>query len=174
LTGIAEAGHRDQVEALSKVIEASIDIRRIPQEVFDYAADPARLPDWQPSVESATFDPPGTPRTVGAQGHEVRRVPGGVRTFRWEVTECDPGSRWSIRGTDGPVRVHVTLAFTPTHDASGTHVSYRARFEGHGLGKLIRLLASRGARNEVPANLALLKKRLEATNAQPDSPRSPL
>jgi uncharacterized protein YndB with AHSA1/START domain len=159
---------------MSKVIEASTDIARAPQEVFDYVSDPARLPDWQPSVDIAAFEPPGVPAAVGIQGHEVRRVPGGGRTFRWEVTECEAGRHWSIRGIDGAVRAHVTLDFVPTSADTGTHVNYRIWFEGHGLGKLIRLIASQGARKEVPASLALLKQRLEEISARPDSPRSPL
>ena len=157
---------------MSKVIEANTDIARTPQEAFDFVADPGRMPDWQPSVEAAAFDPPGAAAAVGVQGHEVRRVPGGARTFRWEVTECDPGRRWSIRGSDGPVRAHVTLAFAPTSSGSGTHVSYGVWFEGHGIGKVIRLLAGQGARKDVPASLALLKQRLEATSRRPPSDSS--
>jgi uncharacterized protein YndB with AHSA1/START domain len=172
LTGVRHPGHRHQVEVMSKAIEASTNIARAPQEVFDYVSDPARLPDWQPSVDMAAFEPPGVPAAVGIQGHEVRRVPGGGRTFRWEVTECEPGRRWSIRGIDGAVRAHVTLAFAPTSTGTGTHVDYRVWFEGHGIGKLIRLLASQGARKEAPASLDLLKQRLEATSAPPESHRS--
>ena len=153
---------------MSKVIEASTDIARTPQEVFDYVSDPTRLPDWQPSVDDAAFEPPGVP-AVGIHGHEVRRVPGGSRTFRWEVSECEPGRRWSIRGIDGPVRAHVTIAFAPTNAGAGTHVNYGIWFEGHGIGKLIRLLASQGARKEVRTTLVLLKQRLEATGTPPES-----
>ena len=94
---------------MSKIIEASTEIARSPQEVFDYVADATRLPEWQPSVEEAVADPPGLLQ-VGMTGREVRRVPGGRRTFRWEVTESDPGRRWGLRGIDGPVRAHVTVA----------------------------------------------------------------
>ena len=89
---------------MSKIIEASTEIARSPQEVFDYVADATRLPEWQPSVEEAVADPPGLLQ-VGMTGREVRRVPGGRRTFRWEVTESDPGRRWGLRGIDGPVRL---------------------------------------------------------------------
>jgi uncharacterized protein YndB with AHSA1/START domain len=165
-TGNRQPGHGQQVEDMSKVIEASTDIARTPQEVFDYVSDPARLPDWQPSVDVAAFEPPGVP-AVGQRGHEVRRVPGGRRTIRWEVAECEPGRRWSISGIDGAVRAHVTIACAPTSAGASTHVNYDIRFEGHGVGKLLRLVASQRARKEVPANLALLKQRLEATGPRP-------
>ncbi len=150
---------------MSRSIEASIDIARTPQEVFDYVADASRLPDWQSSVESAATEPPGG-RAVGVRGHEVRRVPGGKREFRWEVTDCEPGRRWGVRGVEGPVRAHVTIAFVPNGGGAATHVHYGLWFEGHGIGKLIRLLAIQGARTEVPESLTLLKQRLEETSAR--------
>jgi uncharacterized protein YndB with AHSA1/START domain len=149
---------------MSKVIEAGTEIARSPLEVFEYVSDATRLPEWQPSVDEAVADPPGVLR-VGMTGREVRRVPGGNRTFRWEVTECDPGSRWSLRGVDGPVRAHVTVTLAPTLGGASTHVDYAIWFDGHGIGKLVRLLAQQGARKEVPAILALLKQRLELAGA---------
>jgi uncharacterized protein YndB with AHSA1/START domain len=147
--------------AVPTVIADSTDIARPPREVFDFVSDPARLPRWQPAVIEAAAEPPG-PVAVGMRGREVRRVPGGPRTLHWQVTECEPGRRWGVRGVDGPVRAHVTMTFQPT--AAGTHLDYRVSFDGHGIGKIIRLLAQRGARAELPANLALLKQQLEASS----------
>lgn len=150
---------------MPKLIEASTDIHRTPQEVFDFLSDPARLPQWQPTVDDAAFETDGPPM-VGSRGHEVRHVPGGRRTINWEVTECVPGSRWSVQGIDGPVRAHVTIGLAPSGAGTSTRVDYRIWFEGHGLGKVVRLLASQGTRKELPGNLALLKQRLEG-DAQP-------
>jgi len=149
---------------MSRFIDASTEIARTPQEVFDYVSDPTRLPDWQRSVDAAAAEPTAV-RAVGMRGHEVRRIPGGSRTIRWEVTECDPGRHWGVRGVDGPVQAHVTVSFAPTSGGAGTHVDYRIWFEGHGIGKLLRLLAHQGARREVPSNLVLLKQRLEQATA---------
>jgi uncharacterized protein YndB with AHSA1/START domain len=149
---------------MSRFIDASTEIARTPQEVFDYVSDPTRLPDWQRSVDAAAAEPPAV-RAVGMRGHEVRRIPGGSRTIRWEVTECEPGRRWGVRGVDGPVRAHVTVSFAPTSGGAGTHVDYRIWFEGHRIGKLLRLLAHQGARREVPSDLVLLKQRLEQATA---------
>ncbi len=100
------------------------------------------------------------------RGTELRRVPGGTRTIRWEVTECEPGRRWALRGTEGPVRAHVTMTFAPTGGGAHTAVDYGIRFEGHGIGRAISLLAGQGAGGDVPRNLARLKQRLE----EPDQP----
>ena len=64
-------------------------------------------------------------------------------------------------GFDGPVRAHVTVALAPVLNRRRTRVDYAIRFEGHGIGKVIRLLAQHGARKDVPAILALLKQQLE-------------
>jgi len=146
-----------------KVIEWSTEIARAPQEVFDYVTDTARLPEWQPSVVEAAAEPPAI-RQVGMRGYEVRRVPGGRQRIRWEVTECEPGGRWAVEGIEGPVRAHAAISLAPVN-GDGTHVDYRIWFEGRGIGKLIKVMASRGARTEVPASLALLKQRLEVVDA---------
>lgn len=142
-----------------KVIEYRTEVSRTPQEVFDYVTDPARLPEWQPSVEEAAAEPPAI-RKVGMRGYEVRRVPGGAQKIRWEVTECEPGGRWAVEGIEGPVRAHASISLAPL-DGNRTQVDYCIWFEGRGIGKLIRLMANRGARTEVPASLELLKQRLE-------------
>lgn len=146
-----------------KVIENSTWIARTPQEVFDYVSDAARLPEWQPSVHEAGAEPPGI-RRVGMRGYEVRSVPGGRQRFRWHVTECVPGERWAVEGIDGPVRAHVDISLAPGR-GDGTRVDHRIWFEGRGIGKLIRVMAARGARTEVPASLELLKQRLELVDA---------
>lgn len=151
---------------MPKAIEASTDIARTPREVFDYVADPLRLPEWQPSVEEATAEPPGIP-TVGMRGHEIRRVPGGRRTIHWEVTECEPGRTWGVQGVEGPLRAHVSVELTPERQGAMTHVDYQIWFESHGIGKLVEVLARHGARKDVPNSLALLKKRLEAPERRP-------
>ena len=133
-----------------KVIEYSTEIARTPQEVFDYVADAARLPEWQPSVEEASAEPPAI-RQVGMRGYEVRRVPGGRAKLRWRVTECEPGGRWAVEGIDGPVRAHASISLAASDAATAWHARRLPhRFEGHGIGRLFKVMAGRGARTEVP------------------------
>ncbi|MEV1131238.1 SRPBCC family protein [Agromyces sp. NPDC049794] len=142
-----------------KVIEGSTEIARTPGEVFDDVSDASRLPEWQPAVIEAAAEAPAI-RQVGMHGYEIRQLPGGPKKVRWQVTECEPGRRWAIEGLDGPVRAHVSISLQPS-DGAGTHVDYRVWFEGHGIGKILRLMATRGERSELPQTLALLKLRLE-------------
>jgi hypothetical protein len=113
----------------------------------------------QLSVDEAAVEPPGEPR-VGMRGWEVRRVPGGPRRIRWEVTEYEPDHRYAVHGIDGPVRAHVSVRLAPK--GQGTQVNHSIWFSGHGIGKVLRPFAQASARKEVPATLRLLKERLEA------------
>lgn len=140
---------------------ATTDIARSPHDVFGYVTNAARLPEWQPDVRRAAFDEPATVG-VGSRGREVRHVMGADRTIAWEVTAYDPDRRYGVRGIDGPVRAHVTVKLAPAEDGASTHVEYGIGFEGHGIGKLIAILARKGAHKDLPTTLDLLKQRLEA------------
>ncbi|MDQ6947403.1 MAG: hypothetical protein M3256_14320, partial [Actinomycetota bacterium] len=47
-----------------------------------------------------------------------RPVPGGPRTYTWEVTEFKPDRRWAFRGIDEPVRAYLSMTLT-TLDGGG-------------------------------------------------------
>ncbi len=144
-----------------KVIEYSTEIARSPQEVFDYVSDAARLPEWQPSVEAAAAEPPAI-RQVGMLGYEVRRVPGGRQKAAMAGHRVRTGWALGDRGHRWTGRAHTpTISLAPSDGVGGTQVDYRIWFEGHGIGRLFRVMAGRGARAEVPESLELLKQRLE-------------
>lgn len=148
---------------MSETVEASVEIARTPREVFDYVSDAGRLPRWQRDVDSAAADPPGV-REVGMSGHEVRHVPGGPRTIRWVVTSCEPGTRWATRVVEGPVRPEVTMRLTSVADGTRTRLDYAIRFEGHGIGRLLAVLARQATRRELPATLRHLREQLEGSD----------
>lgn len=142
-------------------ITASIEIARSPEDVFAYLDELGRHGEWQAAIEEATVETEG-PTRVGTRVRERRRVPGGVREFRWEVTEHDPPRRSRFRGIDGPVRPVGTVTVAPV-DAGRSSVTLELDFEGHGLGKLIAPLARSNARKTVPQDQQRLKERLEAS-----------
>ena len=149
-------------DTTDKSINGTVEIARSPHEVFEYIADPVRLPEWQPDVRTAGFDEPAAVG-VGTRGREVRHVMGSDRSFTWEVTEYSPDQRYGVRGLGGPVRAHVTMDVSPNTHGAGTQLSYGIAFEGHGVGRLIAPLARKGARKDLPATLDSLKRQLEAT-----------
>jgi uncharacterized protein YndB with AHSA1/START domain len=93
-------------------ITALVEIRRSPQDVFLYVADPTQRPNWQDALEHMKVVRT-TPEGVGTRVRETRRLQGSSRTFTWEVTEYDPGRRYALRGIDGPVRARVLMNLTP-------------------------------------------------------------
>ena len=143
-------------------IKGTVEIARSPHAVFEYIADPARIPEWQRDVRSAAFDEPAAVG-VGTRGREVRHVMGSDRSFTWEVTEYSPDHRYGVRGLGGPVRAHVTMDVSPNTHGAGTQLRYGIAFEGHGVGRLIAPLARKSARKDLSATLESLKRQLEET-----------
>jgi hypothetical protein len=65
------------------------------------------------------------------------------------------------RGIDGPIRAAVDVTVEPVTD-SRSRLTIAVDFDGHGRGKvLVPLVVRREAHEEMPANLAALKRRLE-------------
>jgi hypothetical protein len=61
----------------------------------------------------------------------------------------------------------VDLTVEPLTDST-SRLTIAVDFEGHGIGKiLVPLLVRRQAQKEMPANLATLKRRIEAQQPQP-------
>jgi carbon monoxide dehydrogenase subunit G len=140
-------------------ILATAEVDRPAEEVFSYATDPARFPEWQAGVVSGHMDGGGT--GVGARCISVRRIGGAERASTSELVHLDPPRTWSVRGVDGPIRAAVDVAVEPI-GPDRSRVSIGVDFTGHGIGKLlVPLVVRRQARKEMPANLARLKDRLE-------------
>ncbi len=141
-------------------VTATIDINASRATVFAYIADPSTRPQWQDSVVKIELQTPDV-IGVGARVRETRRVPGGPRTYIWEVTEFGPDRRWAFRGIDGPVRAYLRMTLTALDGGAGTRVHTELDFEGHGAGRVFAILAGRGARKEMPRDCEHLKQRLE-------------
>ena len=125
-------------------ILGSVQIRRSPQEVFDYVAAPMQRPHWQDAVVSIEVEHM-TPAGVGTRVRETRRVQRRTMTATWEVTEYEPAARFGFRGVDGPVRPVVTMTLTPLDAGTRTQVAIEVDFQTFGFGKLFGVLARRGA-----------------------------
>jgi uncharacterized protein YndB with AHSA1/START domain len=141
-------------------IISTTDVDRPAAEVFAYATDPTRFPEWQKGVVEGHLDDAGPP-TVGTRCLTTRRIGGANRPSTSEVTHIRPPRTWGVHGIDGPIRATVDLTVEPLTDTS-SRLTISVDFEGHGIGKvLVPLMVRREARQEMPANLAALKQRLE-------------
>ena len=138
-------------------------IARPAEEVWTYAADILRHPEWMGVADAHILAGQGT--DVGARGRE--RLLFGP--FRWdveiEVTEAVPGRRivWrSVAG--GPFRGDVTLDLEPVGPRS-TRATYRAGIQPHGLWWLLAPVVAMEGKAGQARELQRLKKRVEGAPA---------
>src|SRR5262245_54177524 len=103
-------------------IHQSIEIGRPLQEVFDYACDAHRLPEWHPNLVDVETETEG-PVRVGSRMRQTRRVGRGTRAFTVEVTEADLPRWHSFIGIDGPVRPRGTISLEPLDNGKRTRYS---------------------------------------------------
>jgi hypothetical protein len=140
---------------------ATAEVDRPAAEVFAYATDPTRFHEWQAGVVDGHLDGAGPPQ-VGTRCHTTRRIGGADRSATSELTRLDPPRAWGVRGIDGPIRATVDLTVEPLTEAR-SRLTIAVDFEGHGIGKvLVPLVVRRQARQEMPANLAALKRCVES------------
>jgi len=147
-------------------ITGSVRIRRTPEDVFDYIADPTRRPEWQDAVQRIDIEH-RTGQGRGTRVKETRRVQGRSMTASWEVTDYEPGHRYGFRGVDGPVRPIVNMTLVPWEGRTQTQVDIEIDFETSGIGRLFGVLARRSARHDVAADGEHLKQRLESAEGPP-------
>src|SRR3954453_2453343 len=134
---------------------STIEIDRAPKEVFDFATDPRRFPDWQRDIVrvamlDATEFPP--PRMIG----------GSERTMPQRITRDDPPHSWAAEGVDGPVRPNATVTVEPLDGGTRSSVTFTLDFAGHGVGVPIVPLVRRQARKVAPVSYRNLKELLES------------
>jgi len=141
-------------------IESTIDIARPPEEVFAYATDPSRFPEWQRDVVRVRVEGDG-PAGVGSRFTTTRRVGGVERTMTQEVTECRAPARWAVRGVDGPIRPSATVTVEPLEGGARSRVSFALDFEGHGIGRPLLPAVRRQTQRAAPVSYRNLKARLE-------------
>jgi uncharacterized membrane protein len=143
------------------MIRESVEIDRRPEEVFAYLDQLDRHGEWQGNIVSTRVETEG-PTRVGSRAVNRRKVPGGERDIRYEITEHDPPRKSAFRGTDGPVRPVGTVTVEPLDDGSRSRVTLEFDLVGYGLGKLVAPLARRQAARQIPQDHAKLKERLES------------
>ena len=139
----------------------SVEVDRPAAEVFAYATDPSKFPEWQQGVVSGAMQSKGAP-ALGDHCLTTRRIGGADRPSTSEVVRLEPPHSWAVRGIDGPIRALVDVTVEPLAE-SCSRLTIDVDFVGHGIGKLlVPLLVRRQARAEMPGNIAKLKERVEA------------
>ncbi len=134
-------------------------IARSADDVWAYAADILRHPEWMAVTDARIMRGKGT--EVGARGRE-RLVLG---PFRWdlefEVTEALPGRRIVWRSAAGaPFGLEVALDLEPAGPGS-TRATYVATIQMHGLWRLVSPLVAMEGKAGPARELQRLKENVE-------------
>src|SRR6059036_2001773 len=139
-------------------LEISCEIRRPVEEVFAYATDPAKTPEWKTSVLESSAEPVG-PMRVGTQIHTVMRLFGRRIASTAEVTELVPNMKL-VQKTNSPSPVEVTCLAEPT--SGGTKVTATAVAKPGGFFKMAEPVLARIVKKQGQAELDTMKALLEA------------
>jgi carbon monoxide dehydrogenase subunit G len=148
---------RDEMAA---VVE-SIDISRRPEDVFSYATDVSRFPEWQGGVVSARRQGNGA-LGLGSRAVVTRRVGSRELARTEEITELNPPMTWTVRGVGGPVMATAKGRIEPLDGGKVARLTIAIDFDAHGIAKLfVPFVLRRQTRKQLPRNEQRLKELLE-------------
>ncbi|MEX1296506.1 MAG: SRPBCC family protein [Candidatus Limnocylindrales bacterium] len=139
----------------------TIDIKRPPEEVFDYLAAPENIPEWNYAISESERSPSG-PIGIGTRIRQRRTLPRPAEE-QLEVTELQPDRRLVLAGDVGPLHGTVSYELEPTSD--GTQLTNDVELDASGPLRLAAPLFTGRVRAAVADNLATLKRTLESGNA---------
>jgi hypothetical protein len=137
------------------VIEVESDIRRSPEDVFDYASDPAHEPEWNlrmKRLEKLTDGPVG----VGARYRmEFTQGPPAIS----ECVRFERPNLWELGGASKIIRSGFRGRVRPSGD--GSHLVLRMEIRLRGPLQLALPLVRRRMQRELERDIATIKARLE-------------
>lgn len=143
--------------------ETSATIERAAHEIWAYAADIGRHPEWMSVTDARLLRGDGA--RIGDRGRERLRF-GPLRLdVAFEVVEADPGRRLVWRAADDPrFSVEVALDLEPL-GPSRTRARYRGQVRPRGLWRLLGALVAIEGPAGVRRELASLKANIEGATA---------
>lgn len=139
-------------------VEKSILINRTPQEVFDFASDPANELKWRADLSASEWTSHGPPG-VGATIRQVGRFLGRKSEGTGEVTRWDPPHQFDIKSTSGPIPFETASTIESTEN--GTLFTATGQASPGGLFKLVQPLIARQFEKLLDTQLAATKRLLE-------------
>jgi len=145
------------------IFVATQTIARSADDVWAYAADIDRHPEWMTVTDARVLAGPGT--REGARGRERLRFGPFGWDVEFEVAEATPGRRivWkSIAGA--PFDLAVSLDLEPM-EPSATHATYGADIRLHGLWRLIGPIIAMEGKAGPERELGRLKAQVEEASS---------
>ena len=141
-------------------VEVDTTINRPIEEVFSYASQIERQPDWvSPLTESQKTS--SGPTGVGTTYRQVAKFLGRRMDMECEITDYQPPTVDAFRAKSGPL--HMEMRFTLTSEGpNATRVTQVADGESGGFFKLADPILVRTMRKQFVADLETLKTLLES------------
>ena len=102
---------------MAKPIRSEVDIQRSPEDVFAYLIALENEALWNEDVTAASHVS-GEPGTAGATYSRTQRAMGQEMTMVAEVTEVEPGRRFTFRSNGGPAKVTGGYEVEPIADGA--------------------------------------------------------
>ncbi|MBQ1092575.1 SRPBCC family protein [Streptomyces sp. B93] len=152
---------------MSGQFEATVDINRPIDKVFDYLADGRNDPQFSPRVQRIERVP-DAPTTVGTLFRSTVKDAGMKTAREFRITDLQAPAR--IRWTEtskNTVTVREGGYDLVALPGGGTQVRIFNELEGHGVGKLLVGLALAAARRDAPAFGTRIRTAAEAAIAAP-------
>jgi uncharacterized protein YndB with AHSA1/START domain len=144
------------------VVEAEVNIKRSPEDVFDYCSDHTHEPEWNPMmkrIEKITDGPIGVGTRYATEF--VKGPPMVIECVRYERP-----TTWSLVGDSPTLKAGFGGQVLPTE--SGAHLVMRMEIELHGLLKLAAPLLRRREQPMFERDLDTIKARLEGAERGAD------
>ena len=138
-------------------IELTVEIARLPEDVFELLSDIERLPEWQASAIEAHAE---GPLGEGSRVTEKRHFLGRELDTELEVVAYEPPKRLTLSSLGGP------LEFTVDHELAsqggGTQLRFVAEAQPGGLLRLTEPVLARTAEQQFRQDFDRLKELLES------------
>lgn len=149
-------------------VEASRQIERPIQEVWAYIANLDNMPTWDPGLVSVKWQPPlrpGLPIEMHDASPLLRVLDRIVGPFVFTVSDYEEGKSFGVRVSRGRSSLEAIYSLEAVA-ADRTRVTRTFTIQGYGPWKLLERLLKRRAVREREAEVANLKRYLEARRGQ--------
>ncbi|HJO83392.1 MAG: SRPBCC family protein [SAR202 cluster bacterium] len=140
-------------------VELEIMIERPVDVVLDYITDISKFTQWAENAVEAVQTSDG-PVGVGTTCRIVNKTMGKTLEYEFEVTEFDPGNRYTASSTSGPFPMSMTYVVEQVGDKTKLHSLTEA--EPGGIMALAGPLMNRKIKKQFESAHKNLKKLLES------------
>ncbi|CAN7165347.1 SRPBCC family protein [Arthrobacter sp. LjRoot78] len=140
------------------------EIRRPPEAVYAYAANPDNAPAWYSNIKAVSWET-APPLAVGSKVAFKAQFLGRTLEYVYEFTELDPGRRLVMRTAQGPFPMQTTYTWSAA-DAGYTRMTLRNAGTPAGFSAVAGLVMAPMMRRAMRKDLAKLKSLLEGDGSR--------